>query len=127
MTTVGLHSTFVRFVVAIAITSLGCTGNDDIHAPSIASVNPHRAVAGTSILVSGSYFCQQVEASSPDDIDPLACEHVGTVQFGSTPVVPNDYGDTAIVVLVPNIALGSVQLRVSVGARTSNAVSFTVE
>jgi hypothetical protein len=117
----------VRIVLGIAVASLGCTAGDDIHTPSIASVNPTRATIGTSIVVSGSYFCAQVEPAVPDDIDPLACKNIGTVQFGSLPVSASQYTDTEITVPVPDVSPGSIQLRVSVSGRTSNQVSFTVE
>ncbi len=105
----------------------GCTANDDIHAPAISNVNPARAGAGTSVVLSGSWFCQQPEPHGEDEVDPLACEHVGTVQFDSSPVSPTGYTDTTITVEVPNISTGSYALRVSVNGRNSNTVDFTLE
>lgn len=105
----------------------GCTANDDIHAPAISNVNPARASAGTSVVLSGSWFCQQPEPDEEDEVDPLACDHVGTVQFDSSPVSPTEYTDVTITVEVPDISPGSYAVRVSVSGRTSNNVELTLE
>lgn len=105
----------------------GCTANDDIHAPALSNVNPPRASAGTAVVLSGSWFCQQPESDGEDEVDPLACDHVGTVQFDSSPVSPTEYTDATITVEVPNISPGSYEVRVSVNGRTSNSVEFVLE
>ena len=110
-----------------AIALAGCTANDDIHAPTLSSVSPTRATAGTSIVLTGSYFCQQPEPHGGGDVDPFACVNMGNVQFGTSPVSPSQYTDTSITVEVPNASQGSSTLSVSVAGRTSNGVEFTIE
>ena len=115
-----------RSAIAILV-AVGCTGNDDIHAPRIAAVTPTRATIGTSIVLTGNYFCQQPEVHGDDEVDPLGCEHVGNVQFGASPVGTDSYTDTMIVVEVPDTPAGPIQLRVGVAGRTSNSVELTIE
>ncbi len=118
----------MRALITLAMLCLaGCTANDDIHAPAISGVNPARASAGTSVVLSGSWFCQQPEPHGGDDVDPLACAHVGVVQFDASPVSPTQYTDSSITVEVPNRLPGSFAVRVSVNGRTSNSVDFTLE
>ena len=105
--------------LAIALFVVGCSANDDVPSPQVAAVTPSHALSGSSVIVTGSYFCQQPGTTE----DPLACEHVGTVLFGTTNGTSTQYTDTSITVEVPGGA-GTVQLVVSSGGRSSNGVQF---
>jgi hypothetical protein len=103
-----------------------CSANDDVPAPSIGAVQPDRAVPGATVMVSGSYLCQdpRVEGSDPD---PLACGHMGAVMFDTTPGVMSAYTDTSVLVEVPALAPGTLGVSVSVAGRSSNRVDFVIE
>jgi hypothetical protein len=79
---------------------------------------------GTTITLTRSYFCAQPE--SPDE-DPLACENVGAVTFGSVPATIAQYTDMTILVEVPDVAPGPLDIHVSVSGRTSSSARFLVE
>jgi len=81
---------------------------------------------GAIVTVSGSYLCQQPRVDG-SDVDPLACEHMGTVMFGTAPGVVASYTDTMAIVEVPSLAPGNVGVVVSVAGRSSNQISFVVE
>ncbi len=106
---------------------VGCTAGDDIHDPVIASIVPERAGPGTSIVISGSYFCGQPEPHDPEEADPNDCENTGTVSFGAVPAIAAQYIDTMIVVEVPMLSPGPFDIQVSVIGRHSNLVGFTLE
>ena len=113
--------------VALAVMLLAaCSANDDVPAPAVASVTPDHAAPGTAVVIAGSYFCQQPDDGS-DDVDPLACKTMGTVEFGTDQVEPQQYTDTSITVDVPQASAGAVSVRVTVGGRASNGVDFTVD
>lgn len=61
------------------------------------------------------------------NVDLLVCEHMGTVQFDSSPVNPLEYTDTSITVEVPRLSPGLVDVRVNVSGRTSNAVELRIK
>lgn len=81
---------------------------------------------GITVTVSGSYLCQQPQ-SGGSDVDPLACMHIGTVTFGTTPVGVLSYTDTMVTVQVPALPPGTSDVAVSVAGRNSNRISFVVE
>ncbi len=99
-----------------------CTANDDIPAPQLSSVVPAQAMPGTIVLVSGDYFCQRPDTGNEDP----TCDSTGDVSFGASPGTISNWSDTAIMVEVPQGALGSVSVTVSVNGRTSNSTSFDV-
>lgn len=99
-----------------------CSANDDIPAPQLSAVTPDQATAGTVVVVTGSYFCQQPGTTE----DPLACDNVGTVLFGTASGNVAQYADTSIMVEVPG-GTGPVQVTVAVAGRTSNGVDFTIQ
>lgn len=103
-----------------------CSANDDFPSPAIASVQPDSGMPGAIVTVSGSYLCQQPRVDG-SDVDPLACEHMGTVMFGTAPGVVASYTDTMAIVEVPSLAPGNVGVVVSVAGRSSNQISFVVE
>jgi hypothetical protein len=107
--------------IPIAIALAGCSSNDDLPAPQISSITPSHAAPASVVLISGAYFCHQ-----PANEDPLACAHVGVVDFGASAGVSSQYTDTQIMAEVPS-GLGTVQVVVQVGAETSNAVAFTID
>jgi IPT/TIG domain len=111
----------------VALALCACSANDDVPAPAIASVSPARAMSGTSIAISGSAFCQQPPGDEGGEQDPLACEHVGVVQFGASSVAPVQYTDTAVTAVIPDLPPGPIALRISVAGRVSNAFSLTIE
>jgi hypothetical protein len=104
------------------LVAAGCSANDDIPAPMIASVTPQQAVPGTNVVIAGTNFCQQ-----PESEDPLACAHVGVVLFGSQPSTLGQYEDTTISADVPALTPGETTVFVSVGGKMSNGADFTAE
>ena len=114
----------LRLLCWVALSA--CSANDDVPAPAIAAVQPDRAAPGATVTVTGSYLCQQPRTTD-GDVDPLACDHEGSVMFGTAPGVVTSYTDTAVLVEVPALAPGSVDVTVSVAGRGSNRVGFVVE
>jgi len=102
-----------------------CSANDDVPSPAINSVQPDHAAPGTTVTVSGSYLCQGPRTEI--DGDPLACEHVGTVMFDTTPGMVTSYTDSTVLVDVPGLAPGGVSMAVSVAGRSSNRIGFVVQ
>lgn len=102
-----------------------CSANDDVPVPTSRAVQPDHAVPGATVTVSGSSLCQMPQSGS--DVDPLACDHVGTVLFGTTPSLAASYGDTAVVVEVPSLPPGPLDLAISVAGRSSNSLQFVVD
>lgn len=116
----------MRAAIALAVLMLAaCSANDDVPAPAVASITPDHAAPGTAVVIAGSYFCQQPADGS--DVDPLACKTMGTVQFGTDQVEPQQYTDTSITVDVPQASAGAVSVRVTVAGRASNGVDFTID
>jgi hypothetical protein len=114
-----------RLAVIAWIGGAACSANDDVPAPSISAVQPDHAVPGATVTVSGSFLCQT--PSSGSDVDPLACDHAGTVLFGTTPSLAASYTDTAVVVEVPSLPPGSLDIAISVAGRSSNSLHFVVD
>lgn len=110
----------MRWLVVLAM--LGCSANDDIPAPLIASLNPNHGPPGAVIMINGSYFCQQPMVGE----DPV-CDAVGTVNFGASPGIVSAYTDTSIMVEVPDGVSGQVPVSVTAAGKTSNSVTFTAE
>jgi hypothetical protein len=125
--TVELVVTSIARLVLIAGALASCTANDDIHPPALAALTPDRAIPGSSVVASGNYFCGQPEADDPADVDPLACQNLGTVTFDGVPATVSQYSEVTIVVELPDLPPGPVTVRVSVAGRTSNGAPFTVE
>jgi hypothetical protein len=118
---------FVRPLSLIGWLALSaCSANDDVPAPSISGVQPDHGMPGITVTVSGSYLCQQPQTNG-SDVDPLACMHMGTVTFGTTPGVVVSYTDTMATVQVPAVAPGAIDVAVSVAGRSSNRIRFVVE
>jgi len=111
----------VRIALALLVVA-GCSANDDIPAPMIASITPRQAIPGTNVVIAGTNFCQQPEAE-----DPLACAQMGVVLFGSQPSSLGQYEDTTISTDVPTLTPGDTTVFVSVGGKMSNGADFTVE
>jgi hypothetical protein len=111
----------MRYLLFVAL--FGCSANDDIPSPLIASLNPSHGPAGAIIMVDGQYFCQ----APVDQQDPVCDATIGTVSFDSVPGIVSAYTDTAIMVEVPSSLSGSVTVRVTAAGRTSNAASFTAD
>jgi hypothetical protein len=114
----------LRLIGGVALAA--CSAGDDVPAPAIGAITPGRAAAGVGVTVSGSYLCQNPRTGD-DDVDPLACEHVGTVLFDVVPGLVMSYADTMVLVEVPALAQGRFSVVVSVAGRTSNAVDFVIE
>lgn len=109
----------------IVLAALGCSAGDDVPAPLIASVSPNHAAPGASVMIVGDFFCQNPDAG--DEEAPGECANSGTVSFGSTPANVGMYSEHAIMVEVPNVTPGPVDVRVTAAGRTSNDVEFRVE
>ncbi|HEU4730171.1 MAG TPA: IPT/TIG domain-containing protein [Kofleriaceae bacterium] len=118
-------------VVARALGWIGCvalhacSANEDIPAPAISTLQPDRGTPGSIVTVSGANLCQQPRDGS--DVDPLACAHVGTVVFGTTPGIATVYADTTVMAEVPALPAGEFGVMVSVAGRSSNSLGFVVE
>jgi hypothetical protein len=111
----------MRALVVAAALLVGCSANDDIPAPAVATVMPDHAPAGEVVVVSGSFFCQR-PANVTDDPD---CDVAGTVHFGEVPGTATSWMDTAITVEVPAGAVGRADVEVIAGGRASNSIAFT--
>lgn len=115
-------------VARLASFALGsCTANDDIHSPMIGSLAPDHGPPGTIVSISGSYFCAQPEPEDPDDVDPLECDHIGAVTFGTRGANIDQYTDLLIAAEVPDLTPGDALVFVTVLGRTSNSATFSVE
>ena len=114
--------TVLRWLVISAFALAGCSANDDLPAPLIAALSPDHAMAGTSVLITGSYFCHQAEET---DQDP-PCTTMGAVYFGSQVAEALQYDERAITVAVPQ-GTGTVDVSVSVAGERSNTATFTFE
>ena len=112
-----MWSLAVASLVAVA----GCSANDDLPSPQIASVTPAHATPGTTIVIAGNFFCHQ-----PETEDPLACANTGSVSFGAAVATSSTYTDTTVMVEVPNNP-GTVQIRITVAGHVSNGVAFTID
>ena len=109
-------------IAYLILSGAACSANDDVPSPQISAVTPNHATAGTTVLVSGSNFCQQPEHTE----DPLACENMGTVVFGVVSAAGIQYTDTSIMADVPG-GSGLVQVVVSSAGRSSNTIDFMIE
>jgi hypothetical protein len=106
---------------ALVVLLVACSANDDLPSPAISAISPDQAAAASVVVISGNYFCHQ-----PATEDPLACDNIGTVEFGATAAIASQYTDTAIMAEVPS-GQGSVEVVVVVAGHSSNAVGFTIE
>ena len=107
------------FVICLA----GCSANDDIHTPQVASITPDHAAVGTVVTIIGNYFCGRPETGNEDPTCPIS----GTVNFETSPGTPTTWSDTAIMIEVPQAMTGSADVVVTAAGRTSNSVTFTIE
>ena len=114
----------MRPALLLAVVACACSSNDDIPSPQVASVSPDSATEGTVVVVSGSFFCQQPAEDSEDD--PLVCNNMGTVLFGTAGGEIAQYTDSSIMVEVPP-GTGMVQVSIEVAGKSSNSVPFTIE
>ena len=100
----------------------GCSANEDVPSPQVASVVPDHGVPGSVVMIAGSYFCQRPDNGQEDP----TCDAPGIVEFGTVPGTTTSWADDAIMVEVPH-AVGDVDVSVTAMGRISNSVSFTVE
>ena len=78
--------------------------------PVLSSVNPSQGAVGSTVVLSGTSLGTS-----------------GTVNFGATSATTSSWNATTIVCTVPNgLGAGAVNVTVSTGGKTSNAVVFTV-
>jgi hypothetical protein len=110
-----------KLAIAGVVALVGCSANDDLPSPQVATVTPTHAAEGATVLITGSYFCHQ-----PEDEDPLACANVGSVSFDASVANVTTYTDTMVMVEVPNNS-GAVQIRITVAGHISNGIGFTIE
>ena len=100
-------------VIGFVVTFTACEDDEEPSAdtPAISSITPNSGEPGTVVTIAGSTF-----GSSP------------TVNFGSTAATVSSATATSISTTVPSgLAAGAVNVSVTAGGQTSNAVSFTVE
>jgi uncharacterized protein (TIGR03437 family) len=110
----------MRWVIVLLVAA--CSASDDFPAPQVSSVNPGRAAPGSSVVISGSYFCHQSE----EDGQTQPCTMMGTVYFGSTVATALQYEETSITAEVPD-GMGTADIAVDVAGEHSNTISFTFE
>lgn len=116
----------MRIRLALAVLLSACSANDDVPAPVLASVTPDHAGVGASVMLAGSFLCQQPEGSG-DEVDPLACAHTGSVMFGVEPAIVTQYTDSSATAQVPDMPAGSVEIGIATGGRTTNTIDFTID
>jgi hypothetical protein len=114
------------FIVLGSAVVPGCSANDDIPAPQLAGVVPDHAAVGSIVVIDGSYLCQE---PSPAPDDPMfACSSDGTIAFDQAfASATTGWTDTGVMVEVPLVASGPVEIIASHAGKTSNAVSFTID
>lgn len=110
----------MRRIELVLLVAVGCSAGGDVPAPLIASVSPNHAPVGGSVMIAGDFFCQRPDAE-------LQCDNRGTVSFDSTPANVGMYSDHAIMVEVPSVTSGPVDVTVTAAGRTSNDVEIRVE
>lgn len=103
----------------VMLLALGCSAGEDVPEPLITSVMPDHASPGASVMIIGDYFCQEPDGDQ--------CDNGGTVTFDSTPANVGMYTDQSIMVEVPSVTTGRVDVRILAAGRTSNAAEFRVE
>lgn len=86
---------------------------------------PDHGVPGAIVTVVGKYLCQ--EPWSEVEAHPLACAHVGTMMFDTTPATATSYTDAMVLVEVPALSRGRFEVSVSVAGRSSNRIAFVVD
>lgn len=80
--------------------------------PTITSLSPNSGPVGTSVMIAGTNFGSYQGPS--------------WVGFNGSTAPVTSWSNTQIVVRVPNIATGNVNVRVTVGGIASNAISFNI-
>ena len=103
----------------LLLAALGCSAGDDVPAPMIASLVPSHATPGTSVMIIGDFFCQEPDGDQ--------CDNGGTVAFDATPANVGMYSEHTIMVEVPGVTPGIVDVTVTAAGRTSNSVEFRIE
>lgn len=99
-----------------------CSASDDFPAPQIASVSPQSAAPGSSVVISGNYFCHQTE----EDPGAQPCTMMGAIYFGSTLANALQYEETSITAEVPD-GMGTTDITLTVAGEQSNSASFSFE
>ena len=100
-------------VAAVFVTS--CNNSDEpapIPAPEIAAIAPDSAPVGESVVVSGNHFSSDLEKN--------------IVTFGAATAVVTEATETELVVTVPELSAGEVDVVVKVDEKSSEPVKFTV-
>jgi hypothetical protein len=102
---------------------------DDFPPPRLGSILPSSAPPGRNVTLLGEHFCAGPDDHDDEATEPETCDDAaGSVQFGSDPALSSAWTSTSVVATVPNSAgPGETLVRVTVGARTSNSVTFVVE
>jgi hypothetical protein len=105
--------------VAVAVIVLGQVSNtwgfavDAPAAPKVDSLTPDHGLPGASVIIAGSGFG--------------ATQDKNHVKFGTTEASVTNWTATGITCQIPDMAPGLWPVAVTVGAQTSNTMSFTVD
>ena len=106
-------SLFAASLLGVSCDNSGTDSTTPAAAPEIVSIYPASAPAGESVTIAGKNF--SADAAS------------NVVTFGSAAATVAQASATELVVTVPEIEAGQVDVAVKVGDKSSAAVKFTVE
>ena len=113
-------------MIPCALGASACVlSGDDIPPPTIASIVPPSATAGTTVTVDGDHFCPVPTGGS--DQDPVMCDAAaGLIRFGSDTATTTRWTGMEVDVVVPPDVPGEYDVVITVGGRTSNSAPFTI-
>ena len=103
-----------------------CAVTEDVPVPGITAVKPDHGSPGITVTVTGKYLCRQPPRDG-EGMDARVCAHVGTVLFGAAPGDVISYTDAMVLVKVPALSSGALEVVVSVAGQSSNRMPFLVE
>ena len=121
------HLSVILAAAVGLLISASCVSGDDIPPPTLSGALPSHASPGDSVELSGSNFCQQVSNPNPDDPNLDCSPAGGQILFGSFATSASTWTDSTVMIEVPAVNPGDVDVTVTVGGRTTNSITFTVD